>query len=144
MNCQAYAATLPPQHSPASIACISWYIHTEPDNDNWGYFIWELALALVPNQGAVNIESRPLPAIRDCSHDGWFVYIWHIIVAGNSISSQLGSSSQGNRYGTEKAAGTARPSRTKSHLPGHSPPARRDAVLGQPSGWILIYMLRCS
>jgi hypothetical protein len=31
---------------------------------------------------------------------------------------QLGSSCQGNRYGTEKAGGTARPSRTKSHLPG--------------------------
>jgi hypothetical protein len=29
----------------------------------------------------------------------------------------------GNRYGTEKAGGPARPSRTKSHAPGHSPPA---------------------
>ncbi len=28
---------------------------------------------------------------------------------------------RGNRYGTEKAGGTARPSRTKSHLPGHFP-----------------------
>ncbi len=36
---------------------------------------------------------------------------------------QLGSSCQGNRYFTEKAGSTARPSRTKSHLPGHFPPA---------------------
>jgi hypothetical protein len=42
---------------------------------------------------------------------------------GNSISSQLSSSCQGNRYDMEKTGGTARPSRTKSHLPGHSPPA---------------------
>ncbi len=43
---------------------------------------------------------------------------------GNSFSPQLGSYCQGNRYGTEKAGGTARPSRTKSHVPGHhSPPA---------------------
>jgi hypothetical protein len=35
----------------------------------------------------------------------------------------MGSSYQGNRQGTEKAGGTARPSHTKSHLPGHSPPA---------------------
>jgi hypothetical protein len=33
-----------------------------------------------------------------------------------------------------KAGGTARPSRTKSHLPSHSPPASQaGAVLGQPS-----------
>jgi hypothetical protein len=43
--------------------------------------------------------------------------------AGNSISSQLGSSFQGKWYSMEKAGGTARPSRSKSHLAGHSPPA---------------------
>ncbi len=36
------------------------------------------------------------------------------------MSSQLGSPYQGDRYGTEKAGGTAYPSRTKSHLLGHS------------------------
>jgi hypothetical protein len=36
---------------------------------------------------------------------------------------QLGSSCQGNRYGTEKAGGITRSPRTKSHLPGDSPPA---------------------
>ncbi len=34
------------------------------------------------------------------------VYIYDITAAGNSIS-QLDTSSQGNRYGTEKAGGTA-------------------------------------
>ncbi len=53
----------------------------------------------------------------------YVVYIYYTTVAGKSISSQLGSSCQGNRYGTEKAGGMAHPSRTKSHLPGHSPPA---------------------
>jgi hypothetical protein len=51
------------------------------------------------------------------------VYILYITAAGNSISSQLGSTYLGNRYGTEKAGGTVRPSRAKSHLPGGSPPA---------------------
>ncbi len=32
---------------------------------------------------------------------------------------------QGNRYGKEKVGDTARPPRTKSHLPGHSPPASK-------------------
>ncbi len=35
----------------------------------------------------------------------------------------------GNSYGTGKAGGTAHPSLTKSHLPGHSPPASQAAVV---------------
>ncbi len=35
------------------------------------------------------------------------MYIYYITAAGNSISSQLDSSCQGNRHGTEKAGGTA-------------------------------------
>ncbi len=51
------------------------------------------------------------------------VYIYCITSAENSFSSQLGSSCQGNRYGmVEKASDTARPSHTKSHRPGSSPP----------------------
>jgi hypothetical protein len=51
------------------------------------------------------MESRPLPAIRDCSHDGLLcTYIYYITVAGNSISSQPGSSCQDNRYGTARQA----------------------------------------
>ncbi len=52
-------------------------------------------------------------------------------VPGNYISSQVGSSCQGNRYGMEMAGGTARPSRTKSLLPGHSPPCQP----GGPPCW---------
>ncbi len=40
----------------------------------------------------------------------------------------LGSSCQGNRYAMEKAGGTARPSRTNSRLPGHSPPASQGGL----------------
>ncbi len=47
----------------------------------------------------------------------------------NSIRSQLGSSSQGNRYSTGKAGGTA-PSTCRVTL---LQPARRAAMLGQPS-----------
>ncbi len=61
------------------------------------------------------------------------VYIYYITAAGNSISSQLGSSAQGNRYCTAKAGGMARPSRTKSHLSGHSPPASRVGPALYPS-----------
>jgi hypothetical protein len=49
------------------------------------------------------------------------LYFDYITAAANSISSQLGTSCQGSRYGIVKAGGTARPSRTKSHLQGHSP-----------------------
>ncbi len=62
------------------------------------------------------------------------MYIYYITAAGNSNSLQLGSSCKGNRSGTEKAGFTTRPSHTKAHLPGHSPPAcQAAAVLGQPS-----------
>ncbi len=60
------------------------------------------------------------------------MYIYNITAARDSISSQLVSSGQGNRYGTENAGGTARPSRTKSQLPGNFPLASQ-AMLGQPS-----------
>ncbi len=63
--------------------------------------------------------------------DGCVHLLQYITAAGNFISSQLGSSCQGNRYGTQKAGGTARTSCTKSHLPGSlssSPP-------GGPSCW---------
>jgi hypothetical protein len=63
------------------------------------------------------------------------VYIYYISADGNSFRSQLGSSCQGNWYGTEKAGGKARPSHAKSHLLGHSQlqPARRAAMLDQTS-----------
>ncbi len=60
-------------------------------------------------------------------------FIYYITAAGNSISAQLGSSCQGNRYGTEKAGGVARPSRTKSHLVGHSPLASQGGRRVGPS-----------
>jgi hypothetical protein len=49
--------------------------------------------------------------------------MYYITIAGNSVSTQLVSSCQGNRYSLKKAGGTARPLFTKSHLLGHSPPA---------------------
>ncbi len=74
-------------------------------------------------EGTGLLEYKAMPSLRDTARDGWFVYIYYLTAAGNSISTQLGSSCQSNRYGTEMAGGTARPSRTKSHLSGHSPPA---------------------
>jgi hypothetical protein len=56
------------------------------------------------------------------------VYINYITAAGNSNSSQLDSSFQGNQDGTEKAGGTARPSRTKSHLPGSLSSSQLDGL----------------
>ncbi len=65
-------------------------------------------------------------------HSIWqmVMYIYYITAAVNSVSSQLGSSRLGDRYSAEKAGGAARPSRTKSHRPNHSPP-----VPGGPPCW---------
>jgi hypothetical protein len=68
------------------------------------------------------IEYQAMPSLHDIAHDGWLC-TFTITAAGNSISSQLGSSCQGNQNGRGKEGGTVRPSRTISHLPGHSPPA---------------------
>ncbi len=71
-----------------------------------------------------------LPFLTWLMPDGC-VHLLCITAAGNSISSQLGSSCQGCRYGVEKESGNARPSRTESHLPGHSPPASQaDRLVG--------------
>ncbi len=81
------------------------------------------------------LEYRTMPSLRDVTHEGMVVYIYYVTAARNSVRSQLGSSCQGNRYGTEKAGALAR---TKSHLPGHSPPASMAAaLLGQPSSLFL-------
>jgi hypothetical protein len=51
-------------------------------------------------QGAVNMESRPLPAIHDCGHDGRLCTFTHITVAGHFLSGKLtGTVRQGRRYG---------------------------------------------
>ncbi len=60
-------------------------------------------------------------SLRDLAHYGWLCTFTYITADGHSISSQLGSSCQGNRYGTKKAGDTARPSCTKSDLPVYSP-----------------------
>jgi hypothetical protein len=48
------------------------------------------------------------------------VYIYNITAAGNSVSSQVGSSCQGNWYGKEKAGGTLGGSHSSSQ-PGGPP-----------------------
>ena len=80
-------------------------------------------------EGMGLLEYRTMPFLVN---DRWrmAVYIYFIIAARNFASSQLGSSCKGNRYCTEKADGTTRPSRTKLSLRGHSPPAR-----GGPPCW---------
>ncbi len=42
------------------------------------------------------LEYQAMPSFRDLAHGGWlFTYFYYITAAGNSISSQLGSSCQG-------------------------------------------------
>ncbi len=83
---------------------------------------------LIEREGMGLLEYKAMPSLRDISYDGW---LWPF--TGNFISWQLGSSCQGNQYGTEKAGGTARPSHTKSYLPVTLlQPARWAAVLCQP------------
>jgi hypothetical protein len=72
------------------------------------------------------------------------VYIYYLTAAGNSVSSQLGSSCQGNRYGTEKAGGRYGPSITYKNKPEleffpHSMWARNREGIGlsyRPAGYI--------
>jgi hypothetical protein len=71
--------------------------------------------------GSTRVPGNVFLAWRSSWWMVWTMDIYYITAAGNSISSQLGSSCQGNRYRTEKAGGTDSPSCTKSHLPGHSP-----------------------
>ncbi len=71
------------------------------------------------------------------AHDILDVYIYYITAAGNSISSQLGSSYQDCRYRTEKQ-GIRPVHRIQNHRVTFLQPARRAALLGQPS----IYSLR--
>ncbi len=75
----------------------------------------------------------PTPSLRDVAHDGWLCneYIYYITAAFQLAA--VGSSCQGYRYGTEKASSTARSSRTKKHLPGHSPPASRAGRRVEPA-----------
>jgi hypothetical protein len=77
------------------------------------------------------LEHQVMLSLHDKAHDGWLFTFTTAV--GNSISSQLESSCQDNWYSMEKACSTARPPLTKSHMPVHSPPARRAAVLGQSS-----------
>jgi hypothetical protein len=84
------------------------------------------------------LEYQAMPSLLDIAPDRQCEHLLYSITAdGNTISSQLGSSCQGNRYSTEKASGTAPPSRTKLHLPGNSSPAsqagRRVGPVLQPS-----------
>jgi hypothetical protein len=60
------------------------------------------------------LEYQAMPSLCDLTHV-------MADAAGYCISSQLGRSGKGNRYGKEKTGGTARPPRTNSHLPGQSP-----------------------
>ncbi len=64
------------------------------------------------------------------------VYIYCITAAGNSNSLQLGSSWQGNRYGTEKSSGMARRSHTKSHLPRPHAGSLLSSQPGGPPCWV--------
>jgi hypothetical protein len=79
-------------------------------------------------------------SLRDIAHDGLLcTFTLHITAAGKYISSQLDNSCQGNRYCTEKAGSSTRPSHTKSHLRVTLlQPARRAAVLGRPLAFGLI------
>ncbi len=86
--------------------------------------------------GSTRVQYQAMTSLRDLAHDGWmckFIICTCIPTTAMHISSQLGSSCQGNRYGTENTGGTARPSRKKSHLPSHSPPASQAGRLVGPA-----------
>jgi hypothetical protein len=74
-------------------------------------------------EGMGLLEHQTVSSLPDVAHDGWLCTLTSSWNFSRLAAGLLGSFCQGNRYGTDKAGGTARPSRTKSHLPGHSPSA---------------------
>ena len=71
------------------------------------------------------LEYQAMPSLREEAHDGWLC-TFTLFYTGNSSWKfhQLAGwaapvSATANRYGKENAGGTARLSRTKSHLPSH-------------------------
>jgi hypothetical protein len=87
----------------------------------------------------IRYSEKPfVSALCDVIHDGWLCTV-HLLCNSRRKFHQLAAgqllSEQPVRY--RKAGGTARPSRTKSQLPGHSPPARRAPALGQPSSLLI-------
>ncbi len=68
-------------------------------------------------EGMGLLEYQAIPSLRDVAHDGWLC----TFTKYQQLKNQLGSPSYW--CVTEKAGGTARPTRTQSHLPGHFPPA---------------------
>ncbi len=81
------------------------------------------------SQGAVNIESQPLPATWDHT---LYTSSWkfHQLAAGQLLPGQTEEA--------VKAGGTDHPSQYKSHLPGHSTPTK----LGRtPALWVSSYLI---
>ncbi len=85
-------------------------LHTHPSNHTFSLTTQRLKengypLRLVEDkamkEGMGRLENQAMPSLRDVVHAWWtVVYIYYITAAGNSSSSQLGNSCQGNRYGT--------------------------------------------
>jgi hypothetical protein len=70
-----------------------------------------------------------MPSLCDVAHEGQFCTG---IASARSWTTSFGAT------GTVRhAGGTARPSRTKSHLPGHSPPATPASQAGRRVGPVL-------
>jgi hypothetical protein len=86
----------------------------------------------------IRLEYYALPSNRDVAHDGWLSTL--TIKQLEILLARIWAAPVRGRYGTETAGGTARPSCTKTHMPGHSPPAssKRAGVLDQPSALCLI------
>ena len=65
------------------------------------------------------LEYQAMPSLRDVAHDGWLcAFTIQCNRSWKFHQRQLDSSCKGNLCCTEKAGGTTRPSRRKSHLPG--------------------------
>jgi hypothetical protein len=82
------------------------------------------------------LEYQAMPSLRDVTHDGWLctfsIQQQLEIPSARSWAAPV-STVKATAYGIVKAGGTARPSRTKSHLPGHSPPASQAGRCVRPA-----------
>ncbi len=69
------------------------------------------------------LEYQAMPSLCDVAYDGWLCTF--TIKQQQEIPSVRSWAAPVRETGTEKAGVVARLSRTKSHLPGHPPPASK-------------------
>ncbi len=100
----------------------------------WSIGLWASPEGRDHREGIGQLEHQAMPSVRvEVTHDGWLcTFMYYITAAGNSVSWQLGSSCQCNRYGKKKRQAVHHVQNPTCRIT-LLLLARRAAVLDQPS-----------